>query len=191
MEFFKAYWKPILYGIASLIGAVVLWASLHHERAPVGAAMPAAVAPEVMHEAKTDTPIQSGTVKTYPKAVKQKLNLPAQVQADDTKQVIEASKLPADDHPQTVTTVIDTKTGETETFRQRDPLPLFAVDTTGEAGVFIGLRNGSMALRADVRQSVFMIKAVHVGGIASLDQPIGGAALQPSTFIGGGIWGHW
>jgi hypothetical protein len=191
MEFFKAHWKPILYGIASLIAAVVLWASLHHQRQPVGAAMPAAIAPEVAHETKTDTPIQSGTVKTYPKAAKRKLNLPEQVQADDTKQVLDASQLPADDHPQTVTTVIDVKTGETETFRQRDPLPLFAIDTTGEAGVFFGLRNGSMALRTEVRQSVFMIKAAHIGGIISFDQPVGSSALPPSSFIGFGLWGHW
>ncbi len=191
MEFFKAHWKPILYGIASLIAAIVLWVGMHREHAPVGTAMPAAVAPEVVHETKIDTPIQSGTVKTYPKAAKRKLNLPAQVQADDTQQVIDASKLPADDHPQTITTVIDTKTGETETFRQRDPLPLFATDTTGEAGLFIGLLNGATALRGEVRQSLFTIKAVHFGGIASFDQPIGGSQLPPSTFIGGGAWAHW
>lgn len=191
MDFVQAYWKIGLYSIASLIAAIALWASMHQERAPVGAALPAAKAPEVVHEVKADTPIQSGTVKTYPKAVKRKLNLPAQVQADDTKQVIDASKLPADDHPQTVTTVIDTKTGETETFRQRDPLPLFAIDTTGEAGLFIGLRNGATALRGEARQSLFTIKAVHLGGIASFDQPIGGSQLPPSTFIGGGAWAHW
>lgn len=191
MDFLKAYWKIGLYSIASLIGVVVLWVDMHQERAPVGAALPAAKAPEVVHEVKTDTPIQSGTVKTYPKAVKSKLNLSAQVQADDTKQVIDASRLPADDHPQTFTTIIDTKTGETETFRQRDPQPLFAFDTTGEAGLYFGLRNGATALRGEVRQSLFMIKAVHLGGIASFDQPIGGSQLPPSTFIGGGAWAHW
>lgn len=190
MEFIKAHWKFALYSFASLLAVVVLWAGMHRERVPLSVAVPAVAATEVAHEIKTATPIQTGTVKTYPKAVKRKLNLPAQVQADDNKQVLEASKLPADDHPQTVTTVIDVKTGETETFRRRDPLPLIAIDTTGEAGLFIGLKNGATTLRGEARQSLFTIKAVHVGGIVSFDQSIGGAQ-QPSSFIGGGAWGHW
>lgn len=191
MEFIKAHWQLALYAIASLIGCVVLWAGMHQARTPVSMAVLATPAAEVANEVKTDTQIQSGTVKTLPKAVKRKLNLPAQVQADDTRQVLDAVTLPADDHSRTVTPVVDTKTGNTETYVQRNPLPLFAIDTTGEAGLFIGFRNGAAALRGEARQSLFKIRAVNLGGMASFDQPLGGSQLPPSSFIGGGAWGHW
>lgn len=193
MRFIKANRNRVLLAIISLIvaGIVVLYADRYQMHTPVSVATPAAKAPEVAHEARADTPIQSGTVKTYPQAVKRKLHLPPQVQADAAKQVLDASHLPADNHPQTVTTVIDSNTGATETYVRRDPLPLFAVDLSGEAGLYAGYRNGAPALRADIRQGLFAVKAVHIGGIVSWDQPIGGSPLPPTSFIGGGVWGHW
>jgi hypothetical protein len=189
MDSIKTHLKTILYGIGSLLGTVLLWAGMHREPARINDAVPAPVAPELIHEGKTDTPIQS--IKTYPKSVKRKLNLPALVQADDNKQVIAASKLPADDYPQTVTTVIDTQTGEISTHMRRDSLPLFSLDTSGDAGLYIGLRNGSTALSGEARQSLFKVYAVHVGGRLVFDQSIGGSQQPPSTFIGGGAWGNW
>lgn len=183
--------KFAVLAAAALALLVLLWASMHQERTAVGTAMPAVPAPEVAHETKADTPIQSGTVKTYAPAVKRNLNLPPQVQADDTKQVLEASKVPADDHSQIVTTLVDTKNGKTETYVTREPLPWLAFDYTGDAGAYYGLRNGVKAFRLEARQSLFAVKGVRFGGIASFDQPIGGTQSSPSTFVGVGAWAHW
>ena len=191
MEWIKSHWKDVALALAALAMMVLYWADLHRIRTPAAPAVVAAPAPQVAHEVKTATPISAGTVKTFPNSVKHKLNLPAQVQASDTLQVLDVSLVPADDHPQVCATVIDLHSGETQTYLQRQPLPLFAIDTTGDAGLYVGLRNGSTALRADLRQSLFKIKAAHVGGIASIEQPLGGSQLPPSSFIGGGIWGQW
>lgn len=186
-----ANWKPALLACAGLALLIMLWVSMLPGLAPVGAATPAAPDPALRHETQTDTPVQSGTVKTYAPEVKRKLPLPPQVQADDNKQVLGASRLPADDHPQTVTTVIDTKTGATETYVARDPLPWLAVDTSGDAGIYYGLRNGAKAFRVEARQGFIAIKAVHIGIIAGFDQPIGAMQNAPDTFIGMGAWAHW
>ncbi|MEW6314155.1 MAG: hypothetical protein AB1513_08975, partial [Pseudomonadota bacterium] len=107
--------------------------------------------------------------------------------------VLESSQVPADDHPQTVTTVIDTETGETETYVKRDPLPWFAWDTHGEAGIYAGLARGSPALRLEARQGIFAVKALHAGVIASYDQLLAPSPFAPqgAGFVGVGVWMKW
>jgi hypothetical protein len=193
MEWLKLHWKNAALATGCLVGVVLLWAGFQQqrERPSVGVAMQAKADPQVAKETKTDTPVQSGTVKTYAPETKRKLDLPAAVQADATKQVVESSRVPADDHPQTVTTVIDTKTGATETFVARDPLPLLALDPAGEAGLYYGYRNGAKAIRIEARQGLFMVKAVHVGVTGSVDQVVGGGQTPPAGFVGVGAWTRW
>ncbi|MFZ5531479.1 MAG: hypothetical protein ACOY4U_10595, partial [Pseudomonadota bacterium] len=138
------------------------------------------------------TPIKTRVIRTYAPPAKRDLRLPEVVQADAAKQVLESSQVPAVDHPQTVTTVIDTETGETETYVKRDPLPWFAWDAHGEAGIYAGLAHGGPALRLEVRQGVFAVKALHVGAIASYDQPLTPSPGEGAAgFIGVGVWMKW
>jgi hypothetical protein len=177
--------------IASAVMVFVLWLDMRAAPAPVSVAVPATPAPELAKLVKLSSPVNFKAVKTYPKAVKRKLDLPAHIQADDNKQVVEASQVPADDHTQTVTTLIDTQTGETSTFVRRDPLPLIAADYSGDAGIYLGLANGAPALKLEARQSFLTVKWVHLGVIGSIVQPVSGMSTPSSTFIGGGLWGGW
>lgn len=169
----------------------LLWGWMRPVPAPVSVAVPAAPATEIAKTPKVETPVAFKAVKTYPKAAKRKLDLPAHIQADDNKQVVEASKVPADSHTQTVTTLIDVQTGETETYVRRDPLPLIAADYSGDAGLYLGLMNGAPALKLEARQSFLTVKAIHFGVTGQLVQPVGGSATPPSAFVGGGVWGGW
>ncbi len=191
MDWLKRNFSNVLFGLAALAGTVLLWFSLQQERAPIGVVTQATPAPAVAGQAKSDIPIQSGTVKAYDLSAKRKVSLPGAVQADPHKNVIESSAVPADDHPQTVTSVIDTQTGEIETFVIREPLPLFALDYRGDAGLYLGFRNGYGAIRAEARQAIFSVKAVHFGVIGSVESALGGVPSPPAAFIGGGGWGNW
>ena len=183
-------------GIARLAWGLVavfllLWAAMRPEPGPVNVAVPAKPAPEVEKTPKVEAPVAFKAVKAYPKSVKPKLGLPADVQADDNKVVVEASKLPADDHTQTVTTVIDLQTGEAETFFRPDPLPWVAFNYSGDAGLYLGLKDGVPTLRLAARQSFLTVKAIHLGVTGTVDQPLWNPQIPAAVFVGGGMWGNW
>lgn len=183
-------------GIARLAWGIVaafllLWAAMRPEPGPVNVAAPAKPAKEVAKTPRVEAPVAFKSMKAYPKSVKPKLGLPADVQANDNKMVIEASKLPADNHAQTVTTVIDLETGETETFTRRDPLPWIAFNYTGDAGLYLGLKSGVPTLRLAARQSLLTVKVVHLGVSGTIDQPLWNPQIPAAVFVGGGAWGEW
>lgn len=181
--------KP--YYVAGASALFLLWGWMRPDPAPVSVAVPAIPAPEVAKTPKVETPVAFKSVKSYPKTAKRKLGMPVATQADDNKQVLEAVQIPADDRTQTVSCIQDTQTGETEIYVRRDLLPLIAADYSGDAGLYLGLMNGAPALKLEARQSFLTMKAIHFGVTGSLVQPIGGLAMPPSTFVGGGIWGGW
>lgn len=189
-DFLDKNW-PYAVLVAALTLFALVWSYFKPEPAPVSVAVHATPAPEIAKTPKVETPVAFKSMPTYPKAAKRKLDLPEHIQADDNKQVVEASKVPADDHTQTVTTLVDIQTGKTETYVRRDPLPLLALDYSGDAGLYVGLRNGAQVLRFEARQGFFTVKAIHFGALGSIEQPINNGQLPPSTFIGGGAWGNW
>jgi hypothetical protein len=168
----------------------LFWLGTRHQPAPVSVAVPAVAAPAVAKTPKEETPVAFKSVPTYPKRVKSKLGLPAPVQADDNKQVIEAVQIPADNHTQTVTCLQDTQSGQTDVYVSRDPAPLIAMDHSGDAGLYVGFKNGVQTLRVEARQGFVMVKEIHFGVLGSIDQPIS-TPMPPSGFVGGGIWGNW
>jgi type IV secretory pathway VirB10-like protein len=188
MNWLKANWGVVL---GALIGGVLLWFSSHQQRAAVGQPQPAQVAAQVAREEKADTPIETGTVKAYSDKAKAKLPIPDDAKAKTSLKAISAVRVEADTHPSTVTTLLDTQTGETFTYTSRERPPLFALDHSGSAGIYYGWSNGTNAVRAEVRQAVFQVDVVHFGLIGSFDQPVGGAPASPHTFLGGGGWGEW
>ena len=161
-----------------------------HLSAPIiSKPVPAAAAAEVK-----DVPMVGITpaapVKVYAPAAKEKLKLPKEVQDDKSKYVLAASRVAPDDHPHTITTVIDQQTGESQTYDTREPLPWLAVDMHGEAGLLYGVKNGYPAVRFEARQNLLDVKAVKIGIEATADQPTTGP-LRADYFIGVGAWYQW
>jgi len=131
-----------------------------------------------------------GVVVTMPvitvrggRVLKEKLNLPKEVQANDSKKVLDSVVVPEDGHRHKVTPVLNTVTGKTETFVETLPLPWFQFKTDGAIGIYAGISDIGEAARIQARQTFFSIKAVDFGGIASVDQPFG--AVSASTSGGG------
>lgn len=116
------------------------------------------------------------------------LKLPPAIKDDPLQQVIAATHVAADEHPQTVTTTINTDTGETETIIRKEPLPWVAWSDRGGVAMYAGLKSGSPTVRLQVHQELFSIKAVHFGAVASLDQSQNG---NQDSFIGIGAEYRW
>ena len=109
---------------------------------------------------------------------------------DSHAHVAASSTIKPDDHPHTISTVIDDKTGEVTTYDTREPLPWLQVDNHGEAGVAYGIRDGQATVRLEVRQNLLDVKAVKLGVEASIDQPLSGS-ISPSYFVGVGLSYRW
>jgi len=157
--------------------------------APVNTPQLAVPAPEVAKQPTVDTPIKTPnrTIKTYPAALKNGIKLPQAVKDDDALQVVTSSRIEASDHPRTITSLVDVETGKFQTYETLEPSPWFAWNHKTEIGMFAGIANGTPAARLEARQSLFKIKAVHFGGIATVDQPMSGP-IDTNYFVGVGGW---
>ena len=82
------------------------------------------------------------------------------------KLTLTSTKTPNNERKHTVTTTIDTLTGEFTTYDRAEPLPWLAVSTRSHFGAYIGALNGEQALAVTARQEVIRIKGVKVEGIA-------------------------
>ena len=158
--------------------------------APVNVWVPAKVAKQVADVPKVSTPIKGGAIKTYPASVKNGLKLPPAIKDDPAQQVVAATHVNADDHPATVTTTVNTETGETETIVRREPLPWMAWSDRGGVGVYAGIKNGAPAVRLQAHQELFTVKAVHFGAVASIDQQMSGP-ISADYFVGVGAEYRW
>lgn len=163
----------------------IVWKDYFRPVDRAGQVVAAAQAGEVAGQPTVTVPVTS--VQAYPDAVKKKLNVPKPVADDVKKKVVAASKIAASDRPHTVTTLLDTGTGQFETYVRSDPLPWAAFTARGAAGVYYGLKNGEQAVRLQVRQDLIQVKAVHAGVIGSIDQ-VGG---KTDTFVGVGAEYRW
>ncbi len=193
-----AHWQPV--AITAVVLGMLAWVWHGYNKAapaPVGMSTPATVAAEVARTATVTVAVQApvavyaGGAKT-----KQKLQLPDAVVQADAQSVLASSTIKADDHPSTITTVLNTRTGQAETYVRRGPLPWIAFATSGEAGGYVGILNGQSAARVQVVQDFLQIKAVRVSAIVSADQVIGSAdtaanAQQFNTFAGVGVRYKW
>lgn len=189
--FFRA--PLVQYFFLFILLIVLAYLVLHNlngqpDKPPVGTHVIAMPAPPVKGIPKVSLTPKSGAVRVYESRAKIKLDLPAEIAKDDNQQVIESTQVKADDHPQTVTTIINAETGETQTLVRRDPLPWLAWDYRGSIGAYTGLKNGEPAVRVEAKQNLFQTKAVHVGVVASVDQRASG---QQDYFVGVGAEYRW
>lgn len=176
-------YKPHLILLAGLVVLATAWQVFRDKPAPVGStvvAKPAAELRGIPHQDITPPKVQA-----YAPPAKKKLDLPADVQDDPNKYVLDSVKLPNDTHPHTITTVIDATTGEVQTFDRRDPLPWFRPEQTGEVRIDYGIKNGmAKVARLTVREDLLQVKALHAGIHATLD-------TDGQYFLGGGVGWRW
>lgn len=186
-----------LYVPVVLFGAILLtfglWARnfyIDHQQERPGTVVIATAAHEVKSTPKIS--VQPKQLKVYAggKGVKNNLKLPDPVVQDDSEQVIASSQVKADEHPHTITTTINTDTGESQTFVRTDPLPWFGLSSRGGIGIYGGIKNGNPAVRLEAKQDLFTVKALHFGVTASVDQPLNGP-LGNDYFLGIGGEYRW
>lgn len=197
-EAIQAPMRSIAYLTLGVVVAltVVLLIRSHEQPAavPVGVTVKATPAKEVANVPKVDVQVQK-PLKVYAggQGLKSGLKLPAPVVQNHAEQVIASSKVEAaDDHPHTVTTVINTDTGQSETYVRTDPLPWIAWSSRGGIGMYAGIKNGTPAVRLQAEQELFTVKAIHFGAVASVDQPIGASPqYDQEWFVGIGAKYEW
>lgn len=158
---------------------------------PVAVHAIATPAKQVKAIPKHQSPIKNGAVRVYESRAKIELKLPEAILHDEAKQVLESTKVTADYHDQTVTTIVDTETGDTQTLVRREPLPWLAWRDNGAAGLYAGIKNGQPTARLELKQNIFSVKAVHFGAVATLDQPLNSALSTPDYFVGVGAEYRW
>ena len=186
----RPYPYRIKIAIDSIIIVVVFCAGAlasHHyfsasSKAPTEKWTPAPPAPQI--DAIPRQEIKLPAVMVYAPKAKQKLDLPDEILNDPDKYVLQATRLPNDTHPATVTTVIDQQTGEVQTYVRREPLPWFAIEQTGEARIDVGIKGGLTIGRLSVREDLLQVKALHAGINASLD-------TDGQIFVGVGVGYRW
>lgn len=183
---------PILYKILAvvlLLAAAIGW--LYFKSAPekAGQVVIATPAAEVKAVPVVDVAIASGKVAVYQGGapLKKKLTLPKAVVDNNKESVLASSKIPSGERAHTVTTVINTETGASETYVRTDPLPWIAYENRGEFGMYYGVKNNTQAIRLQARQDILQVKALHVGVIGSVDMTQG----RPDYFVGVGVAYKW
>jgi hypothetical protein len=174
--------RTILELIGAAIGAVILWFGMQRP-APVIEPRKAEQAPEIA--AVPSAEIHPAKVKVKGSSAKKKLNLPADVQANDALHVMDSAVLPPEDRDVTVTHLIDENTGETQTLVEEKPYPLIEAENDKTASFAIGVKNGGKTVvRLTLVDDLVQVKAVHFGAMATADS-------DGALFLGVGISYRW
>jgi hypothetical protein len=169
---------------------------LVHERAnanpPMEVAVQAAPAPEVADQPKKPV-ITKNPPRVYADgaAIKNQLKLPPEVIRDPVQEVVTSTRVEPDDHAQTLTTTLNTETGEFDTYIKREPLPWIGAKQRGEASLAIIAKNGEPTARLQLRHEFAQIKALHVGAIVGADQPLNSALSSGEVYGGLQVWINW
>lgn len=176
------YRSEILGAILLTLLTFFIWDKLTPEPAPVGqwvAATPSKVLADV-----PKVTIQPKSLKVYAPAAKKKLKLPDAIMQDDNQYVIASTTLKHDYHPQTVTTIVDSVTGESTTVTRREVYPWLAAEHTGEVRLDYGVKRTGRVGRLTLREDVLQVKAAHIGATATLDS-------DGDAFVGLGLGMRW
>lgn len=134
--------------------------------------------------------IKPRRVIVYVPEAKAKLKLPPLVIANENQQVTGATTVKPSERSVTVTSVLDTQTGETTTYAKPEPLPWFAVEARGEARVDVGYKwvrgvpSPVQVGRLSVRHDFVQVKGFHAGVNAAID-------TDASLFVGLGVGYRW
>ena len=172
----------------ALVGGYGFWWFIQ-PKVDTSVAVIAPVAPIIAKVDKVDTPVKM--VRTYKPIAKTKLKLPPLVIANVDQQVTGATTVAPSERKVTVTSVLDTKTGETTTYSKSEPyswIPSF--ESRGEARLDLIYKVDArthapqQAGRLMITQDFLQLKAVHLGGTASID-------TKGEMIIGVGVGYRW
>lgn len=173
----KANWKnEAKWSILAVCVLLLLWWFWPEPITPVGETKIADEAKEVKGEPKTE--IKPAKVQAYQPKVKNKLGLPQAVQADAKAHVLSASKVRGDDHPHTITTVLNEQTGEVTTYDRRDPLPWFALGGQKAVAIGHGFKSGKEVSWVSARADLVQVKALRLQVV--------GMAFSDTQWVAGG-----
>lgn len=165
--------------ILVLAAAVLaLWVLVSPARAPMARYVPAEPAPAVAQAETVATPIKTGTIQVYKPATKRALKLPEPIQAAPEQQVIAANTVAPSAHSYTLTTLIDTDTGEVRTLQRAEPLPWLARDPSGRLDLLLGQSRDGPVARLSVTQNLLQMREWRLGVGGSITQHLGG---RPET----------
>lgn len=103
-------------------------------------------------------------IRVVPKKIaSKKLDLPPEITADSTKQIIATAAVAKAPHGATAVTVMDTATGDSQILVKSNPRPFFEFLRTGAAGVRYGIdTNGQQQAAVFIRQDVLRVTNVHL-----------------------------
>lgn len=186
VKYFRWYALALLVSLAALVFVI-----LQNAPAPAtSTALAVETTPAADIKRIGTIEIAPAKVRVYKPDAKARLKLPDPIKTDPWLHVTASTTVRQSDRPQTITAVLDEKTGETKTYVKAEPLPWLAIDPHGEIGLYAGLKNGERTARLEARQGLLQIKAAHLGAIAAIDQPFAGPH-RPDYFVGVGVWVRW
>lgn len=154
--------------------------------APVGVHIPATPAKPVAKIEKTRIEC-AAPLSVYKPEAKGALKLPEPVAKDPAQHVAASTTTPDDERRHTVTTLVNTDTGDFTTYTRAEPHPWLAVKSKTELGIYGGYLNGEPAVRLAGRHELLQVKALHLGLVGSADATRDGL----DTFVGVGAWARW
>lgn len=172
----------------ALLGVILVlvinaWKFMMEATAPINQWTPAQQAPQVKDVPKVD--ITPTKVNVYAPKAKDKLDLPPAITNDPDVHVLDTTRVSSNEHPVTIISLIDEKTGEVQTLVRSEPLPWLAAEQRGELRFDVGIKNGLDTIgRLTVREDLLQVKALHAGLHASLDS-------DGRWFAGGGVGYRW
>lgn len=109
-------------------------------------------------------------VSLYKPEAKKKLKLPAPIVSAPSKHVAAATTTQNDTRQHTITTILDTDTGEFATLDRIEPLPWLAPGKRGAAGIAYGLGNDGPQTKVYAYHDLVQLKALHAGARIEADQ---------------------
>lgn len=161
-----------------------------YTRSPVDTTVAVVAKPAPVIKKVKKRTITPKKVRVYAPAAKANLKLPPAVIANEREQVTGATTVQPSERRVTVTSVLNTETGETTTYTKPEPLPWFAVESRGEARIDVGYKwkRGIPAPvqigRLSIRHDFLQVKGFHAGVNAAIDS-------DGELFAGVGIGYRW
>ena len=145
------------------IGLGIYWQFFHH-MPPAQSANSVAALKHQATETVTVTSIQA-----FPTADKRKLDLPEDIQKDSNAYVVAAIQLNPNTHPQTITAVMGTQTGQTALYTQQTPLPWIAPIRDTTLNIDYGFKRTTPIWRIAAHKELLQIKDLQFGVTGQVD----------------------
>ena len=160
---------------------------------PSEVSVPAMPAPEIKR-APTKAVTIKQPLKVFAGDTKFKLKLPAAVQKNEAEHVLAATQVKGSDRPQTITTVVNEETGQSQTFVKTDPYPWLAFENRAEVRMAygyrydfrggLGVQAGKQVGRLSFTYDALRVKALTAGVVAQVD-------TDGQAFVGVGVGYRW